>query len=201
MSNSFLAIDCPCIDVSSTFLAAANCAVGNNGNNFTHFESLPKELGVSVYGSDGKSACFPSTYGSGSCKQHDLSGNPSCNGKLKDGNNESIIPDFCFNSWCYVDREKCKNSDEVFLYTDLMGFLGIDLYYSYSTCNSSTTDWTDFYSTEVVKNESIPVSIPEIWYPVHYKVNDTNGDNITNIVIHEEVAYFNDTIPWKVSIM
>ena len=154
-------IDCPCIDVSSLFISAANCVVGN-GNSIHNLELLPTDgpdLGVSVYGSSTgnyASTCFPLMYGSGSCNQHDISVHPSCQVVDDDDNNLPIIlPEFCYESFCYVDYDKCKDSKEIFRRTDLFGFLETDIYYSYSTCNSTANYYTEYVSTQAVKDKFI----------------------------------------------
>jgi len=54
-------IDCPCIDVSSAFVSATSCVVGNK-NSIMNLQTLPPELGVDIYipgsASSGKPTCF-----------------------------------------------------------------------------------------------------------------------------------------------
>ena len=175
-------IDCPCIDVSRLFFNAANCVVGN-GNSINNIELLSTDgpgFGVSVYGSSiggssssssnsgsnsgsgtYQSTCFPLMYGSGSCKQHDLSVHPSCQQVIVDDDNNNLplpLPEFCYESFCYVDYNKCKDSKEIFRRTDLFGFLDTDIYYSYSTCNSTADYYTEYISTQAVKEKFITVT-------------------------------------------
>ena len=157
-------IDCPCIDVSSLLISAANCVVGN-GNSINNLELLPTDgpgLGVSVHGlSTGNyaSTCFPLMYGSGSCNQHDISVHPSCQVVDDDGNNLPIsLPEFCYESFCYVDYNKCKDSKEIFRRTDQFGFLETDIYYSYSTCNSTANYYMEYKSTQAIKDKFITVT-------------------------------------------
>jgi len=187
-------IDCPCIDVSSVFIPASNCIVENTDD----------ESGLFLYKSstDDKSSCIPVTYGSSSCMQHDMSRNPLC---LVDNYNISnqdavLLPEFCRESWCYVDSTLCRDSSESFMRTDIFRDLleANSLYYSYSTCNSTDyyTDH-DFATTLSTKGKFISVVVPDMLSPSHYKEAfdndeaDGDGDGLSLVL------YENDTVPWK----
>jgi hypothetical protein len=118
---------CPCVDVSSIVspVTSRTCTLptGENGAQF------------SIGG-----ACVPYSYGSFQCLQHDLLHDPSCS---LDNIGKQPVEAFCFRPWCYIDAEACmKNSYERIYRSDYFSFdSGIDLYYSYSACNSTADDW------------------------------------------------------------
>ena len=102
---------------------------------------------------------------------------------------------------CYVDWEVCKRSNNIFTATDVWEFTEVaEIFYSYSTCNSSNIDWNDFVSTESIKDKTIHVTIPSIFYPAHYKLNvsDGNDDTGNRFEYGQGDAYLDDSIPWKV---
>jgi hypothetical protein len=118
---------CPCIDVSSIISSVTSriCTLptGENGILFTI---------------DG--ICVPYSYGSSQCLQHDLLHHVSCS---LDNIGKTPFEAYCFNPWCYIDAEACKKSSYERIYrSDYFSFdSGIDLFYSYSTCNSTADDW------------------------------------------------------------
>jgi len=104
--------------------------------------------------------CVPFQYGASSCRQHDLLYDPAC--KLDQlftdqeststnitGNN--IVPAYCFRPFCFVDAKTCsKYSEERVYRSDYFGHnenqnrsIDVDMYYSYSTCNSTADDWLE----------------------------------------------------------
>ena len=60
-------------------------------------------------------------------------------------NSNNIVPPYCFRAFCYVDAKTCKRYSEERVYRS--GYFGydenIDVYYSYSTCNSTADDWLE----------------------------------------------------------
>lgn len=104
--------------------------------------------------------CFSTSYGSSACLMHDMIHDPDCK---KD---QDVIPPYCVRPWCYVDLASCiKDSDEMVFRSSYFGVdsgellfwhfvhcispilihylaLGVDVYFSYSTCNSTVDDWT-----------------------------------------------------------
>jgi hypothetical protein len=119
---------CPCADISSIIspITSRKCTLPITGQNGIQF---------SIGG-----ACFPYSYGSSQCLQHDLLHDPSC---PLDKIGEKPVEAYCFRPWCYIDANACiKNSYERIYRSDYFSFdSGIDLYYSYSTCNSTADDW------------------------------------------------------------
>ena len=161
---------CPCIDATPYFLARSNCVTEDTF-----------QPGFWLYTNSGEGSCLPVSYGSEGCARHDLDVHPSC--KVENP------PDFCQDSFCYVDPEKCKLSPEIFGLSEL--FPGSQLYHSYSTCNSTETNWMLFQSTEPLENKTVTLAIPNIWYPGHYKLN-ADGD----VAEENGPEYYNNSIPW-----
>jgi hypothetical protein len=155
--NGISAIEgCPCIDVSSIIspLTSRICTLptGENGTKFSI---------------DG--ICVPYSYGSSQCLQHDLLHDPSCS---LDKMGEKPVEAYCFRPWCYIDAKACmKDSEERTYRSDYFSFdSGIDLYYSYSTCNSTADDWFTAKDGKVNDNSilngiSILASVPTYLIP------------------------------------
>eukprot|EP00591_Stephanopyxis_turris_P018071 CAMPEP_0195539896 /NCGR_PEP_ID=MMETSP0794_2-20130614/50295_1 /TAXON_ID=515487 /ORGANISM="Stephanopyxis turris, Strain CCMP 815" /LENGTH=748 /DNA_ID=CAMNT_0040673955 /DNA_START=67 /DNA_END=2310 /DNA_ORIENTATION=+ len=168
---------CPCIDASKILASHAkeerSC-------------ETPEFEGVRVSGS-----CFPFSYGSNVCLPHNLLLDPICK-------RDPPIPRFCEKSWCYVDLEKCRNSPELVHRSDWFP-LDSDLFYSYSTCDStgSSLEYLEYIKglreENVLKDMSITVTIPNYNYPFMYKRNPTTGD----IISRPGEEYFNDNIPFE----
>jgi hypothetical protein len=120
---------CPCVDVSSIIspITSRKCTLPITGDNGVKFSI------------DGP--CVQYSYGSSQCLQHDLLHDPSC--LLDDIGDNKNVEAYCFRPWCYINAEACmKNSFERIYRSDYFSFdSGIDLYYSYSTCNSTADDW------------------------------------------------------------
>ncbi|KAL7528210.1 hypothetical protein ACHAXR_003461, partial [Thalassiosira sp. AJA248-18] len=120
---------CPCLNTTSTLASLPNrqCQLptGETGVHLT--------LGGS---------CVPFTYGSSTCLQHDRLYDPICH-EDQEHLGESIIPAYCFRPWCYVDVSACMKESEEQVYRS--GYFSheseVDLFYSYSTCNSTADDW------------------------------------------------------------
>jgi hypothetical protein len=143
---------CPCIDVSSIIspLTSRICTLPATGEN---------GIKVTIDG-----ICAPYSYGSSKCLQHDLLHDPSCS---LDNIGETPIEAFCFRPWCYIDAEACmKNSYERIYRSDYFSFdSGIDLYYSYSTCNSTRDDWLaakdgKINDNAILHGDSIVATVP-----------------------------------------
>lgn len=170
---------CPCIDATDTLSKLANCG-GKYGD--TQLGILTNQLGRTI--------CVPITHGT-SCKTHDFTNDPRCVGgddQSYDDLNVSnspvkgqIAPGYCFKQWCYVDKETCKDSSELFYQSDLIS--DPSLFYSYSTCNSTAHSWLSFQTTESLQNKVVHVTIPVIRNPIHWKEDDT--------------WYKDDDAPWK----
>jgi len=121
-------------------------------------------------------------------------------------NSNKILPAYCFRPWCYVNPKTCsKNSYEriykssYFYDETITGIRGeeVDLFYSYSTCNSSADDWFDIEADVVGSDKlfggvDLEAAIPTYMMPMLYK-RDANGD------IFQELGdeYYDNTIPFE----
>ena len=127
---------CPCINISDKLssLTDRSCilADGSSGVHLT--------LG---------GACVSPTYGSSACLQHEMIHDPICNYSAI---TSIVAPPYCFRPWCYVDVESCiKDSDERVYRSSYFDFDSeIDVYFSYSTCNSTADDWLEAQKTDLV---------------------------------------------------
>ena len=130
---------CPCINTTTTLSSLTDryCTLSNG----------QKGIQLTLGGS-----CVPFSYGSSTCQQHDLLHDPSCNldqlftdQTTLSNTTNNIVPAYCFRAFCYVDAKSCKRYSEERVYRS--GYFGyeenIDIYYSYSTCNSTAEDWLD----------------------------------------------------------
>jgi hypothetical protein len=145
--NGTSADGCPCVDVSSMLspIKSRKCTSPTTGENGVKF---------SIEG-----ACVPYSYGSSKCLQHDLLHDPSC---PLDNIGETPVEAYCFRPWCYVDAEACmKNSYERIYRSDYFSFdSGVDLFYSYSTCNSTADDWFKRTNDDLLLGVSILANVP-----------------------------------------
>ena len=133
---------CPCINSTAVLasLAGRQCLLSPSGD---------AGVRITLGGS-----CVPFSYGSTMCLQHDLLHDATCRvGLPADGN---IIPPHCFRSWCYVDEAACKkySGERVFRSSYFSFDSGLDLYYSYSTCNSTADDWLEAKNSVVGSSEA-----------------------------------------------
>jgi hypothetical protein len=76
--------------------------------------------------------CYPLDYGVGECKLWDEKLEPMCADST--GASKLTAPDHCTNSWCYVDKTKCLEIEDL---EESAYFPGV--YYSYETCGSEST--------------------------------------------------------------
>ena len=124
---------CPCTDESTTLSSLS-------GRTFC---KTPKnESGLQLIAGG---ACFPFSFGSSMCLQHDLVHDPACQ---VDQAGESLIPSYCFRPWCYVNPDVCKRDsmEQVYRSSYFPFDSGVDLFYSYSTCNSTADDWSSVHT-------------------------------------------------------
>ena len=149
---------CPCINVTDALfsLTDRSCEMQQNGT------------GIHLHRGD---ACVSPTYGSDFCLQHDMIHDPACAPELV--SKGEVVSPYCFRSWCYVDLESCtKDSDErVYRSYYFDDESGIDIYYSYSTCNSTADDWFDVLGQDTTSKSSalggidIVGSVPTYYFP------------------------------------
>jgi hypothetical protein len=124
--------ECKCIDIFNANEPLPGLVRGSNT------PANPSERCALARGSDG--FCFPSTYGSNGCSQHDLTASPECR---QDGS----TPAWCNDQWCYVDPLACKRGNvPSALFNDT--YWGPErLAYSYETCG-----YVDSYSDTLLKD-------------------------------------------------
>jgi hypothetical protein len=141
---------------------------------------------------------YASDFRFNACLQHDLMHNPTC--QDLDGTKK-----FCLNSWCYVDKETCKTSSIECIYhsewlnagsNSFIPEPGVDLFYSYTTCNSTDAGWEEFKA--VGANNQVLGGIPIISTasyvvsPMVYKT-DINGE----VLVAGSPEYKNDSVPFE----
>jgi len=142
-------------------------------------------------------SCVPYDYGSSTCLQHDLIHDATCQSDLS----TSAIPPYCFQSWCYVNASSCKkNSEEAIYKSDY--FSPIDLFFSYSTCNSTEEFWQQHIFTgsspenvSLVGGLTISAAIPSYQYPMLGK-ELPDGTTVYDRKA-ENSYYFDDSIPFR----
>ena len=173
---------CPCIGTTDVLSKLEGCG-GEDGG---------PPIGV-LTNRFGRITCVPISHGF-SCQAHDLSNDPECSDAYNNGTTVSMhvkpALDYCNARWCYVDKELCKDSAELFYRSD--SFPGSNLFHSYSTCNSSTSSILPFQSIQILQNKVLQVTIPEFWPPVHYK----HIEHANNTHSSPSLMYKDDTVPW-----
>ena len=180
--------DCPCIDVSQLFVDAGlqaehgsdHCTVGS----IVDYE-LPRDVANKT------AFCHPIGYGSLTCQAWDA-GYP-----LPHECGHTNAPQWCQHSWCYVDKNACRRSDN-----DVQGTLSFpemagSLFFSYGTCGTDAEDALSYATHKApIRNvkigEVLTVGIPAMDYPMHYK-RDGNGSVVTGI----GELYFDESVPWE----
>ncbi|KAK1739248.1 ionotropic glutamate receptor family protein [Skeletonema marinoi] len=137
-------------------------------------------------------SCVAYNYGSSACLQHDLLHDPTCQSDLS----TTTIPPYCFQSWCYVNANTCKKKSDEKIKKTLYFSPQNDIFYSYSTCNS-----TDYFSQgsdskSVVGGISVTASIPDYQYPMMNK-QLPDGTLIYEWADDSDYMYYSDdTIPF-----
>eukprot|EP00956_Cyclotella_meneghiniana_P038556 scaffold156105_cov73-Cyclotella_meneghiniana.AAC.1 len=160
-------------------------------------------------------ACFSTSYGSSACLMHDMIHDPDCK---KD---QDVIPPYCVRPWCYVDLASCiKDSDEMVFRSSYFGVdsgelffwhfahcispilihylaLGVDVYFSYSTCNSTVDDWTSAQGMKLgpkgfMGGAEILANVPTYRSPYIHK-RDSEGEFIPSV----GPEYYDNSIPWE----
>ena len=138
-------------------------------------------------------SCVPYTFGSGGCLQHDLLHDPTCQANLS----TTAVPPWCYQTWCYVDANSCKKNSEEDIYKSDYFQSQNNIFYSYSTCNSTEYFWqlqSSSVDVSVMGGISLSAAIPDYQFPMLGK-QSTNGTELTHQ--HERgEEYFNDSIPF-----
>eukprot|EP00956_Cyclotella_meneghiniana_P009578 scaffold13215_cov61-Cyclotella_meneghiniana.AAC.5 len=137
-------------------------------------------------------ACFSTSYGSSACVMHDMIHDPLCNASV------DVMPSYCVQPWCYVDLESCtKDSDEIVYRSSYFGVdSGVDVYFSYSTCNA-TVDGSDLAQVKKARKGfmggvDIRANVPTYRFPYIYK-RDEGGEGLASI---DGPEYYDNSIPW-----
>jgi hypothetical protein len=170
----FAPVDCPCIDASP----ALDALVGPE--NCTQFAPRAGKPDV----------CYPLGFGTGSCRSWDMGLAPHCDGRSP--------PQWCRESWCYVDPVQCsKSKHDLHGTRNQPGLLG-SLFFSYGTCNSSDQSWTTSYDWDAARLRYLRVVVPDFDYPWHFKREPTGAicQGRANASRWCEVAFWDDTVPW-----
>jgi len=178
--------DCPCINSSQIIEAASNCRA-EDGSAGMFFER------------GGIVACYSSSYGSSVCHTHDLLHDPLC--KNNSGTNHTAAqppPAYCHQSFCYVDASKCKLAQELFYKSSFQSPTTknkLDLYYSYTTCNSTEEPWQNFTTMDVFQsalhNKPLSIAVPILSVPGHWKAN------ISDAPLDGDEHYYDDNIAFQ----
>ena len=142
-------------------------------------------------------SCVTYDYGSSACLRHDLIHDPIC--QRDDLSSAVVVPPYCFQSWCYVDGKSCKkNSEEDVFKSDY--FPQHDVFYSYSTCNSTNYFWEQYVESSatnasVVGGVNISAAVPSYFHPM------LNKELPDGTLVHarsddDGEYYFDDNIPF-----
>ena len=138
-------------------------------------------------------ACFPDGLGH-QCIQHSLYSEEQC--QIRNG---TVIPKWCFVAWCFVDKEKCFQSNfEYYRNEELRDDIG-DLFYSIDTCGPLKEEWgtANFEAKTHPENFVFDAIIPAPEYPWSY-FEDENGNVITDL---DTELYWNNTGTYKGAII
>ena len=122
--------ECPCLDVPQVNPFFPNCTI--------------VEQGDEVF-------CYSVDYGR-YCNTWDESLEPYCSHENDD------VPDWCFQSWCYVDATKCIESTVQMS----LSVIHDGLFFSYETCGSEDT-WSQYNIRNALQGRKLKVGIPALW--------------------------------------
>ena len=182
---------CECIDVSQTLLSLDDrlCTLysttittsSNTNNNTAEDEGILLTI-------DGP--CVPLSFGSNYCAAHDIMNDPEC---MTRG---VISQELCNVPFCYVDSDSCRLSDgnERVYRSSYFGLdHDVDVFYSYTTCNSTFNDYTYEPSISTLNGMNILATVPTAYFPPYTFKRDNDGNILT--IAGEE--YYNDSIPFE----
>ena len=133
-------------------------------------------------------SCVAYDYGSSACLQHDFIHDPICQTDAS----TTAVPPYCFQTWCYVDASTCKTNSEEYIYKSEYFSPSNDIFYSYSTCNSTDHFWqqqlgSSATNVSVIGGINIAAAVPASPDPMLYKQlpDGTRTD-----------VYFDDSVPF-----
>ena len=103
---------------------------------------------------------------------------------------------FCFQQWCYVDRNVCKRDPTEALYASQY-FAGEELYYFYSTCGAHGDSWLhcqdhDNMTSHVMGGASLLAAVPAL-----QQIFKTDPGSREGVVDSQGDAYYNSSITYE----
>ena len=140
-------------------------------------------------------SCVAYEYGSNACLQHDLIHDPICQGDPS----TTVVPPWCMQAFCFVDASSCrKNSEEDIYKSDY--FPQHDIFYSYSTCNSTDYFWQQHVGSSatnasVAGGVNISAAVPVLYNPVLMKYLP-DGTLVRRQTDADDAYYFDDRVPF-----
>eukprot|EP00984_Skeletonema_dohrnii_P024491 scaffold13616_cov98-Skeletonema_dohrnii-CCMP3373.AAC.2 len=137
-------------------------------------------------------SCVAYDYGSSACLQHDFIHDLTCQADAS----TTAVPPYCFQTWCYVDANTCKTNSEEYIYKSEHFSPSNDIFYSYSTCNSTDHFWqqqlgSSATNVSVIGGINIAAVVPASPYPNVYK-QLPDGTKLNGF----SDEYFDDTVPF-----
>jgi len=63
---------------------------------------------------------------------------------------------------------------------------------SFKSCGYAQQHWVQFGTIDALKDKTLSVTIPDMWYPVHYKSN-ADGE----VYNFSGAEYYNNSVPWQ----
>ncbi|CAB9527882.1 receptor ionotropic, delta-2 [Seminavis robusta] len=169
-SPSSLPLSCPCINSTEILIEHSNCEQ-DNGDAGIRFEEV----------------CFPLTFGSNACAAHDVGLDPRCTTTSA----KEVLPEFCGEHWCYVDRDACRVTPEQLYRSDMFDD-HVDLFYSYSVCNASADSFLSYQTTQSLQNVTIRAAFPIMRDLMHFKRTESG-----ELAQNKGPEYYNDDVPWQ----
>ena len=173
---------CPCINTTDTLLQVQDR------------ECKLQDGSRGVYAGNGRMCVAPS-YGSSICKQHDLISDPDCSITENDLDTY-VIPQYCTRPWCYVDLEQCKVESQDIIYRSSYFDVDtdVDLFFSYSTCNSTADDFIEAQDTALVSQAlggiGILANVPNYYNPSQYRSSSSLFSSRENVLFSELLLFF-----------
>ncbi len=103
-------------------------------------------------------------------------------------------------TWCFVDGNSCKRNSEEDLYKSDYFPPQYDIYYSYTTCNSTDYFWQQHVGSSatnasVAGGVNISAAVPGLYNPVLLK-ELPDGTLVWNQIDDDDMYYFDDNIPF-----
>lgn len=111
--------------------------------------------------------CYPTSYGSNQCVNHDQGLDPFCSG--------TDPSQFCGQPWCWVDLANCPS--KTMRRSDYYSSQGLRLYYSYETCGGrlGENSWIQRVTSRM-NGTHLRIGVSNLYYPNHFKMSTPNSD-------------------------